>query len=90
MDINQIGFIMPIKDVFYITGVGVIATGIVSTGELRTGEFVEIIKTNGPDHNKIFTAQVACNGKVLATGEGKTKKQAEMQAAQKALAVIEN
>lgn len=47
MDINQIGFIMPIKDVFYITGVGVIATGIVSTGELRTGELVEIIKTNG-------------------------------------------
>lgn len=45
----------------------------------------KIIKTNGPDHDKTFTAQVSCDGKVLATGEGKTKKQAEMQAAQKAL-----
>jgi len=45
----------------------------------------EVIKTIGPDHDKIFIVQVACNGKVLSTGEGKTKKQAEMQAAQKAL-----
>ena len=45
----------------------------------------KIIKTHGPDHDKTFTAQVSCDGKTLATGEGKTKKQAEMQAAQKAL-----
>lgn len=45
----------------------------------------EIIKEEGPDHNKKFTARVSCNNKVLATGEGKTKKAAEMQAARKAL-----
>ena len=45
----------------------------------------EIIKETGPDHDKTFTAEVKLNGKVLATGEGKTKKQAEMDAADKAL-----
>ena len=45
----------------------------------------EIIKETGPDHDKTFTAEVKLNGKVLATGEGKTKKQAEMNAADKAL-----
>ena len=36
-------------------------------------------------HNKLFEAEVALNGKVLATGKGKSKKEAEMQAAKKAL-----
>ncbi len=44
-----------------------------------------ILKEEGPDHDKIFTAEVSCNGKKLATGIGKSKKAAEMQAAQKAL-----
>lgn len=45
----------------------------------------EIIKEEGPDHNKKFTARVSCNNKVLAIGEGRTKKNAEMEAARKAL-----
>lgn len=45
----------------------------------------EIIKELGPDHDKTFFAEVKLNGKTLATGEGKTKKQAEMNAASKAL-----
>ena len=44
-----------------------------------------IIKESGPDHNKSFEAEVALNGKILATGKGKSKKEAEMQAAKKAL-----
>ena len=44
-----------------------------------------IIGESGPDHNKSFEAEVALNGKVLATGKGKSKKEAEMQAAKKAL-----
>lgn len=44
-----------------------------------------ILKEEGPDHDKTFTAEVSCNGKKLATGIGKSKKAAEMQAAQKAL-----
>ncbi len=44
-----------------------------------------IIKEKGPDHDKLFVAQVSCNGKKLAIGEGKNKKSAEMNAACKAL-----
>lgn len=45
----------------------------------------EIIKEFGPDHDKSFVSQVKCNGKLLAEGEGKSKKEAQMQAAKKAL-----
>ena len=44
-----------------------------------------ILKEEGPDHDKSFTAEVSCNGKKLAIGIGKSKKAAEMQAAQRAL-----
>lgn len=45
----------------------------------------DIIKESGPDHDKTFTARVSLNGKVLAEGNGRTKKEAEMEAAKKAL-----
>ena len=45
----------------------------------------QIVKENGPDHDKNFTAQVKCNGKILALGNGKSKKLAEMEAARQAL-----
>lgn len=45
----------------------------------------KIIKESGPDHNKTFEAQVSLNGQILANGKGKSKKEAEMQAAKKAL-----
>ncbi len=45
----------------------------------------KILKEEGPDHNKSFEAQVSCNGKVLAKGKGKSKKEAHMNAAKKAL-----
>lgn len=44
-----------------------------------------IIGESGPDHDKTFEAEVSLNGKVLANGMGKSKKEAEMQAARKAL-----
>ena len=44
-----------------------------------------IIKEEGPDHDKKFTAEVKCDGKCLAIGEARTKKAAEMEAAKKAL-----
>lgn len=49
----------------------------------------DIIKESGPDHDKTFTARVSLNGKPLAEGNGKTKKEAEMEAAKKALDDIE-
>ena len=37
-----------------------------------------ILSEKGPDHDKTFEAQVSCNNKKLATGIGKTKKQASV------------
>ena len=48
----------------------------------------EIIQEKGPDHNKSFEAQVSCEGKILAKGKGKSKKEAEMHAAKKALEIL--
>ena len=39
----------------------------------------------GPDHDKTFEVEVLLNGKVLANGKGKSKKHAEMNAAENAL-----
>ncbi len=44
-----------------------------------------VIKTEGPDHDKTFVVEVVCNERRLAIGEGKSKKQAEMQAAKIAI-----
>lgn len=45
----------------------------------------KITKEEGPDHNKRFEAQVSCNRKILAKGQGSSKKEAHMDAAKKAL-----
>ena len=44
-----------------------------------------VINEIGPDHDKTFVVKVELNGKKLAEGKGKTKKHAEMNAAEKAL-----
>jgi len=43
----------------------------------------------GPDHDKVFTVQVLVGGKVIATGRGHSKKDAEKEAARLALEVLE-
>lgn len=47
-----------------------------------------IIKEEGPDHDKTFTAEVRCDGNKLATGSGRSKKSAEMEAARKAIELL--
>lgn len=47
----------------------------------------ELIKEEGPDHEKIFHVSVQVGQKTLAVGTGRSKKQAEQDAAQKALEV---
>lgn len=42
----------------------------------------------GPDHAKIFSIEVYCDNILLGAGEGKSKKDAEMNAAKEALQVI--
>lgn len=51
----------------------------------KTDLVYEIISEDGPEHNKHFVAQVSHMGKILGTGEGKTKKAAEKEAAKNAL-----
>ena len=46
------------------------------------------IAERGPDHEKEFTATVVVGGEVLGTGNGRSKKEAEQQAAREAFAVI--
>ena len=48
----------------------------------------ELLSESGPDHNKVFTAQVSLNGEALGQGSGHTKKEAEQAAARQALASI--
>lgn len=45
----------------------------------------EIVKDQGPDHDKVFTAEVSHDGSFLGRGEGKTKKEAEQNAAKVAI-----
>jgi len=47
-----------------------------------------LIGEEGPDHNKVFTVRVSLEGKELAKGSGRTKKEAEKQAAKKAVAIL--
>jgi len=54
----------------------------------KNGEVVikyNLIKEEGPDHEKVFTVEVECDGKILAQGIGRSKKKAEMEAAKLAL-----
>lgn len=45
----------------------------------------ELTGSKGPEHNKHFATIVSINGKQKGAGEGKTKKEAEQQAAKNAL-----
>ena len=48
----------------------------------------EIINEFGPDHNKTFEISVYYNDKLLGTGKGKSKKEAEQNAAKEALSIL--
>ncbi len=47
-----------------------------------------LTKSEGPDHNRIFYMDVLVDGKVITKGYGKSKKEAQQMAAQKALQII--
>jgi ribonuclease-3 len=48
----------------------------------------EIINEKGPDHDKVFVSQIKVNDLVIGVGEGKSKKEAEQQAAKEAMKKI--
>ncbi|MEE0928658.1 MAG: ribonuclease III [Acutalibacteraceae bacterium] len=47
-----------------------------------------LIDESGPDHDKRFTVEVHLNSNVIGTGSGRSKKQAEQQAARQALKLM--
>ncbi|MFX0537753.1 ribonuclease III [Ornithinimicrobium sp. Y1847] len=53
---------------------------VAATGELGSPEYT--VQSEGPDHDKTFTAQVLVDGEVVGTGGGRSKKGAEQQAAE--------
>lgn len=61
---------------------------IVQAGEEPTPTY-RIIKKEGPDHDRLFTAAVLVRGKTIATGSGKSKQEAEQAAAKNALRMVQ-
>ena len=57
-----------------------------ASGEERIS--YQLIKEEGPDHEKVFTVEVKMGNKVLGNGTGKTKKSAEQEAAYNAIKVL--
>lgn len=57
-------------------------------GKLKKEVSYELLEESGPEHNKIFRVSVLMEEEVLGTGEGRTKKAAEQQAAYKALLAL--
>lgn len=47
-----------------------------------------LVSESGPDHDKMFEAEVHLNSNVIGTGSGKSKKQAEQNAAKQALELM--
>ena len=49
----------------------------------------ELISTDGPDHDPVFTVKAVLNGKVIGSGTAGKRKTAETQAARNALELLE-
>jgi ribonuclease-3 len=54
----------------------------------RTRPEYFLISEQGPDHEKIFQVELSINGKVYGSGEGRSKKEAEQEAAKEAWIII--
>ena len=65
---NEKPFLMPVEDVFSITGRGTVATGRIETGVVKTGDEVQIIGL-GEEPKKSVVTGVEMFRKILDTGE---------------------
>ena len=65
---NEKPFLMPIEDIFSITGRGTVATGRVETGVIHTGDEVEIVGL-GEEPKKTTVTGVEMFRKILDEGE---------------------
>ena len=59
--------------------------------QAQSGELpvYRVVAEQGPDHDKIFRVEVVVDGEPLTEGEGRTKKAAEQEAAESALAMLQ-
>ncbi len=65
---NEKPFLMPVEDIFSITGRGTVATGRIETGVVKTGEEVEIVGL-GAEKLKTIVTGVEMFRKILDRGE---------------------
>lgn len=54
-------------------------------GKLKTVPVYTVLREEGPDHKKIFFVEVKIQNQVISKGKGRTKKEAQQKAAEKAL-----
>jgi ribonuclease-3 len=57
--------------------------------DLRISPTYHLVKSEGPDHAKIFWMEVTVGDRVLGQGKGRSKQEAEQAAAQSALEKIQ-
>ena len=53
--------------------------------KLKLAPAYELVKTSGPDHEKTFTVNVLLKNKIMGSGVGKSKQEAQQEAAKAAL-----
>ncbi len=65
-------------------------TALQEIAQQNPGELISyrVVGESGPDHNKLFTVSVYLNSNLLATATGKSKKEAEQNAAHEALKLM--
>ena len=65
-------------------------TALQEIAQKNPGEIISyaVVSESGPDHNKTFEVNVYLNSNQLASGKGRSKKEAEQDAAKKALALM--
>ena len=61
----------------------------VTQSKFKETPVYEVLKEDGPDHDKVFTVQVKLSSKNLGIGEGSSKQKAEERAAEKSLEMLE-
>ena len=65
-------------------------TALQEIAQKNPGEIISyaVVGESGPDHNKCFSVNVYLNSNLLASGEGRSKKEAEQDAAKQALKLM--
>lgn len=86
------GFLMPrVKQKIKEIGHGSdFKTALQQFVQQTEGDFLEyaVVKESGPDHNKTYEVEARLNSNVIGRGTGRTKKEAEQNAAREGLALF--